>query len=137
MDSAKEQTGDGHVADERSVWRGIDHVQLAIPVGSEDRAREFYVGVLGLTEVAKPPVMAVRGGAWFESGATIVHVGADPEFVPARRAHPALLVAGLESFIARAGLDARWSDEIPGTVRCHIDDPFGNRIELVEAEGAG
>jgi hypothetical protein len=23
-------------------------------------------------------------------------------------------------------------DEIPGTVRCHLADPFGNRIELVE-----
>jgi catechol 2,3-dioxygenase-like lactoylglutathione lyase family enzyme len=117
----------------RDVWRGIDHVQLAIPVGSEDRAREFYVGVLGLTEVPKPPVMAERGGAWFESGATVVHVGADADFVPARKAHPALLVTGLEDFINRTRLAARWSDEIPGTVRCHIDDPFGNRIELVEA----
>ena len=116
-----------------SAWRGIDHVQLAIPVGSEDVAREFYVGVLGLGEVPKPPVMAARGGAWFEAGATVVHVGADPDFVPARKAHPALLVAGLRAFVAERELDVRWSDEIPGTVRCHLDDPFGNRIELVEA----
>jgi catechol 2,3-dioxygenase-like lactoylglutathione lyase family enzyme len=133
MESAKQPGSDGTTTDERGVWRGIDHVQLAIPVGSEDRAREFYVGVLGLTEVAKPPVMAARGGAWFEAGPTVVHVGADADFVPARKAHPALLVAGLEAFIAQSSLEARWSDEIPGTVRCHVDDPFGNRIELVEA----
>jgi catechol 2,3-dioxygenase-like lactoylglutathione lyase family enzyme len=133
MESAKEPGIDGDTADARDVWRGIDHVQLAIPVGSEDRARQFYVGVLGLTEVPKPPLMAARGGAWFEAGSTVVHVGAESDFVPARKAHPALLVAGLESFVARTGLDARWSDEIPGTMRCHIDDPFGNRIELVEA----
>ncbi len=135
MATAKQSGTASESAGEHAVWRGIDHVQLAIPVGSEDRAREFYVGVLGLTEVAKPPVMAARGGAWFEAGATVVHVGADPEFVPARKAHPALLVAGLEAFVARSGLDVRWSDEIPGTVRCHVDDPFGNRIELVDAEG--
>lgn len=116
-----------------SPWRGIDHVQLAIPVGSEDRARAFYAGVLGLAEVPKPSVMAARGGAWFEAGDTVVHVGADPDFVPARKAHPALLVADLGSFVADRALDVRWSDEIPDTVRCHLDDPFGNRIELVEA----
>lgn len=119
------------------VWRGIDHVQLAIPVGGEDRARGFYAAVLGLTEVPKPSVMAARGGAWFVAGSTVVHVGADPDFVPARKARPALLVAGLEEFVRTAGLNARWSDEIPGTIRCHIDDPFGNRIELVEAGDGG
>lgn len=141
MESAKPPTPgrrtltvDGDVDRGAGAWRGIDHVQLAIPVGSEERAREFYVGVLGLSEVPKPAVMAARGGAWFEAGATVVHVGADPDFVPARKAHPALLVAGLEAFVARTGLEARWSDEITGTTRCHIDDPFGNRIELVEAE---
>ncbi|TDT16809.1 hypothetical protein BDK89_2407 [Ilumatobacter fluminis] len=137
MEAAKSPDG-GHGADSTgacptSPWRGIDHVQLAIPVASEDEARAFYVGVLGLVEVPKPPVMAARGGAWFEAGSTVVHVGADPDFVPARKAHPALLVADLDAFVVERGLDVRWSDEIPGTVRCHLDDPFGNRIELVEA----
>lgn len=132
-DTATSHEGARDDASAGSPWCGIDHVQLAIPVGAEGRARAFYVDVLGLTEVAKPPVMAARGGAWFEAGRTVVHVGADPEFVPARKAHPALLVADLRSFVADRGLDVRWSDEIPGTVRCHLDDPFGNRIELVEA----
>ena len=116
-------------------WVGIDHVQLAIPVGSEDTARAFYVDVLGLAEVPKPPSMAARGGAWFEAGAVRVHVGAEEAFVPARKAHPALLITGLRDFVEAAQLDATWSDEIVGVVRCHVADPFGNRIELVEAGG--
>ena len=114
-------------------WVGIDHVQLAMPVGGESVAREFYVGVLGLVEVQKPTVMAARGGCWFEAGPVKVHLGAEAEFVPARKAHPALLMNGLADFIAAHALSAAWSDEIVGTVRCHIDDPFGNRIELIEA----
>jgi len=115
-----------------STWVGIDHVQLAMPVGGEAVAREFYVGVLGLIEVPKPAVMAARGGCWFEAAAVKLHLGAEAAFVPARKAHPALLLSGLAAFIERTGLPAAWSDEIEGTVRCHIDDPFGNRIELIE-----
>lgn len=117
----------------RSKWVGIDHVQLAIPVGGEGVAREFYVGVLGLIEVPKPEAMAVRGGAWFESGDVRVHVGAQDPFVPARKAHPALLIRGLRDFILQSGLEAKWNNEIEGVVRCHVDDPFGNRLELIEA----
>jgi len=98
------------------------------------RSRAAYVGVLGLSEVPKPAALAARGGAWFESGAVKIHVGSEEAFVPARKAHPALTVRGLVSFVARTGLDAKWSDEIEGVTRCHIDDPFGNRIELIEAE---
>lgn len=118
-------------------WVGIDHVQLAIPVGGEDRARAFYVGVLGLAEEPKPASMALRGGAWFGAGPVKVHVGAEEAFVPARKAHPALLIRDLHSFIEATGLDATWNDEIAGLVRCHVSDPFGNRIELVEAGATG
>ena len=114
-------------------WVGIDHVQVSIPSGGEDEARRFYVGVLGLDEVPKPPVMAARGGAWFERGDVRVHVGAEADFVPARKAHPALTMYGLRDFIADTGLAATWNDELVGVVRCHVDDPFGNRIELIEA----
>ena len=115
------------------VWRGLDHVQLAIPVGAEEHARAFYVGVLGMTEIPKPPLLAARSGAWFQAGPTELHVGVEADFVPARKAHPGLLVDGLVAFVERAGLDVRWSDEIPGLDRCHLDDPFGNRIELIES----
>ena len=129
-----EQLNDDELTENsRPEWMGIDHVQLAMSVGGEATAREFYVGVLGLVEMPKPAVMAARGGCWFEAGPVKLHLGAEADFVPARKAHPALLLRKLSDFVAAHGLTAIWNDEIVGTVRCHIDDPFGNRIELIEA----
>ena len=79
----------------------IDHVQLAMPAGEEARARDFYAGLLGLEEIAKPPELAGRGGAWFSNGAVTLHLGVEQDFRPARKAHPALLVEGLTTFVAR------------------------------------
>jgi catechol 2,3-dioxygenase-like lactoylglutathione lyase family enzyme len=113
---------------------GIDHVQLAMPRGGETQAEAFYVGVLGLIRVAKPAAMAARGGCWFERGPVRLHLGVEDDFRPARKAHPALVVDGFDELLDRlaaAGITPRMSDEIPGTRRCHIDDPFGNRIELI------
>jgi catechol 2,3-dioxygenase-like lactoylglutathione lyase family enzyme len=104
-----------------------------MPVGGEERAREFFVGLLGMEEVPKPAALAARGGCWFEAGGVRLHLGAEVDFRPARKAHPALLVHGLDELVRAAGLVVRWDDEIPGVHRCHADDPFGNRIELVEA----
>ena len=110
----------------------LDHVQLAMPPGGEPVAEQFYAGVLGLERVPKPPLLAARGGCWFERGPVRVHLGVEDPFLPARKAHPAFLVRDLRAFVAQRHLDVRWSDELPGTVRCHLDDPFGNRLELVD-----
>jgi hypothetical protein len=118
---------------DQSPWRTIDHVQLAIPRGGEDAARGFYSAKLGIPEVPKPPLLAARGGCWFEIGDVRIHVGVEDDFRPARKAHPALRVCGLADLVERTGLDVRWSNEVTGSVRCHVDDPFGNRIELIEA----
>jgi catechol 2,3-dioxygenase-like lactoylglutathione lyase family enzyme len=110
----------------------IDHVQLAILAGGEDRARAFYCGVLGMTEVPKPPALAARGGLWLQAGDIRLHLGVETPFAPARKAHPAFAVADVAAFLARAGLVAPLDDaEIPGAVRAYVDDPFGNRIELI------
>ncbi len=111
---------------------GIDHVQLAMPRGGESAAREFYAVKLGIPEVAKPAELAIRGGCWFESGDVRIHVGVDEDFRAARKAHPALRVKGLTDLVARSALAITWADEIPGVVRGHVADPFGNRIELIE-----
>jgi catechol 2,3-dioxygenase-like lactoylglutathione lyase family enzyme len=117
---------------------GIDHVQLAFPPGGEAAARAFYGGVLGLTEIAKPEVMRARGGMWFQAGPAQLHLGVEPEMRPSLKAHPALVVTELDGWIARLlAAGRRWqaSDEIPGVRRGHTTDPFGNRIELIEAAG--
>lgn len=113
---------------------GIDHVQLAMPAGGEDTARSYYAGLLGMAEVAKPAVLASRGGCWFTAGGAVLHLGVEADFRPARKAHPALLVTDLDALAAqltRAGYACVSSDgELPGVRRFHSADPFGNRIEF-------
>lgn len=113
----------------------IDHVQVAIPLDSENRARAFYSGILGFTEVAKPAEMAERKSIWFVSGAVNLHLGIEPDFHPARRAHPAFVVEGLDAILAaceRAGISTKPDTSFNGLRRVHVFDPFGNRLELME-----
>jgi RimJ/RimL family protein N-acetyltransferase len=115
--------------------RGIDHVQLAMPAGREDDAIEFYDGLLAIPHVPKPAHLAERGGCWFERGKLKIHLGVDAEFRPARKAHPALLVDDLDAMIARlsaAGVILHDDEPLDGYDRVYVDDPFGNRIELLE-----
>lgn len=113
----------------------LHHVQLAMPPGTEADARAFYVGVLGLSEMAKPASLAGRGGAWFAGGSAQVHLGVEDDFRPARKAHPALVVDDLDAALAlcrAAGTTVAQATPIPGLRRAYVYDPFGNRIELVE-----
>jgi catechol 2,3-dioxygenase-like lactoylglutathione lyase family enzyme len=116
---------------------GVDHVQLAMPRGGEDAARAFYGGLLGMSELAKPAVLAVRGGCWFASGNAVLHLGVEEPFRPARKAHPALLVDDLDGLFAAltsAGhACVRADGEIPWVRRFHTHDPFGNRVEFQQA----
>lgn len=114
---------------------GLDHVQLAMPPGEEDAARAFYAGILGLTEVHKPANLAKRGGVWFEGGSLRLHLGVEKEFVPARKAHPALLVKdlpALKEHLTAAGISVVIDEPLEGYDRIYVADPFGNRIELLE-----
>ncbi|MEM6314296.1 MAG: VOC family protein [Planctomycetota bacterium] len=115
---------------------GIDHVQLAMPRGQEDVARRFFVGVLGMEEVAKPEPLAKRGGCWFVAGSVHLHVGVEDDFTPQRKAHPALLVADLDVFadkLSAAGCRVEFDTTLPDRRRFYTDDPFGNRIEFIAA----
>ncbi|HWE67097.1 MAG TPA: VOC family protein [Acidimicrobiales bacterium] len=115
---------------------GLDHVQLAMPAGREDEAEAFYSGLLGLARLPKPEPMAQRGGCWFTSGAANIHLGVEADFRPAQKAHPALLVrdlAGLTSLLASVGVTVRPNPDQPEGAGCYVDDPFGNRIELIDA----
>ena len=114
---------------------GLDHVQLAMPVGGEDVATAFYDGVLGITRVPKPAHLAARGGCWFESGDLKVHLGVDADFRPATKAHPAFIVddvMALARAIAAAGHEVVDDEPLEGYRRVYVHDPFGNRIELMQ-----
>ena len=113
----------------------VDHVQVTIPVGGEERARAFYTGILGFTEIAKPPQMAERKSIWFVAGAVNLHLGLEPDFTPARRAHPAFIVEELATILAacdRAAIAHKPDTSFNGFRRVHVFDPFGNRLELME-----
>lgn len=114
---------------------GIDHIQVAMPPGGEAVARQFYGGVLGLPELAKPANLAVRGGLWFSCGAQQLHLGGEQNFQAAKKAHPALLVDDLDGFLPGLivhGIELRHEEAIAGAKRVALVDPFGNRVELVE-----
>ena len=113
----------------------IDHVQLAMPPGSESVALEFYCKVLDLTEIPKPPELAVRGGLWFSAATVQVHLGVDAGFHPAVKAHPAFVVDNLSDILqrcAREGYRVSDHDAADGIERSYVYDPFGNRIELIQ-----
>jgi catechol 2,3-dioxygenase-like lactoylglutathione lyase family enzyme len=117
----------------------IDHVQLAMPAGGEQKARAFYAGLLGIPEAPKPDELARRGGVWFESGELRIHLGVEADFRPAKKAHPGLLVSdlsGLLEALAAAGFDVAVDKNLPGYERAFVADPFGNRIELLEPKSS-
>jgi catechol 2,3-dioxygenase-like lactoylglutathione lyase family enzyme len=119
------------------VLTGIDHVQLAAPPGCEEEARRFFGGLLGLEELEKPEPLRTRGGVWFAVGSQQLHVGVEPDFAPARKAHPAFAVAGYEELLARlrrAGVEVVEDNALPGMNRCYVSDPWDNRIELLAVD---
>jgi 4-hydroxyphenylpyruvate dioxygenase-like putative hemolysin len=115
-------------------FTAIDHVQLAMPAGEEGTAQRFFRDLLGMVEIPKPTELAKRGGCWFQSGAVQIHIGVNKDFHPAAKAHPALRCRNYARLVARlqdAGIIVRDDIELPRTTRCHVLDPWGNRIELI------
>ena len=113
----------------------VDHVQLAAPPGSEDALRAYYADALGMTEIPKPPALAARGGCWFQTGAVQLHLGIEPDFRPAKKAHPGLRVTDIEAYASRLeaqGARVTWDDDLPGHRRFYSEDPVGNRLEFLE-----
>jgi extradiol dioxygenase family protein len=119
---------------------GIDHVQLAMPAGQESAAREFYSGLLGIPEVPKPAELAARGGVWFESSRVKLHLGVEKDFRPAKKAHPGLVIDDLEALAERlraAGVATTADHNLADQARYFVEDPFGNRLELLQAKQRG
>ncbi|MEV0094814.1 VOC family protein [Streptomyces sp. NPDC050738] len=113
----------------------VDHVQLAAPPGTEDLLRTYYEGALGMTEIPKPPVLAARGGCWFQAGAVQLHLGIEADFRPSAKAHPGLRVTDIEAYAARLeahGAKVTWDGDLPGHRRFYSWDPVGNRLEFLQ-----
>ncbi|MCL4509054.1 MAG: glyoxalase [Chloroflexi bacterium] len=124
---------------EGSVIEALLHVQLAIPGGSEEVARDFYGRLLGLREIGKPASLVARGGCWFQlASGQQLHLGVEQSFQPARKAHPAFLCANVSQLrqqLEEAGIRTSPDDLIPGVRRFYCADPFGNRLEFADGPG--
>lgn len=117
------------------AFKSIDHVQLAAPKGSETIARKFFSEILGLQEVEKPGILGKRGGVWFQFGTYQIHIGIEEPFAPAKKAHPAFQVENLEALkihLAKNGINFIVDTDLPGANRIYMNDPFGNRMEILE-----
>ena len=116
---------------------GLDHVQLAMPVGVEAQAREFYGVLLGLRELPKPAAIVSRGGVWFQCGGLQLHLGVELDFRAAKKAHPALLIEGYGELLEKlgaAGYEVVVDSSLSAVTRAFTFDPFGNRIELISID---
>jgi catechol 2,3-dioxygenase-like lactoylglutathione lyase family enzyme len=110
-------------------------MQLAMPRGEEQTAHDFFVDVLGMIEIEKPPALRARGGAWFQAGEVELHLGVEEDFRPARKGHPGILVTDLDDVVHQlieAGQDVSWDADFPGFRRVYAQDPFGNRLEFLQ-----
>ena len=116
---------------------GLHHAQITVPEGREDDARAFYCGVLGLKEAEKPNSLAGRGGFWLQVGGQQVHVGTeagvDRAATKAHLAYQVTDLAGWRQTLAAQSVAVLEGIPIPGCARFEFRDPFGNRVELIEA----
>jgi catechol 2,3-dioxygenase-like lactoylglutathione lyase family enzyme len=116
----------------------LSQINVTMPKGSEDIARDFYGGLFGLREIPKPEPLRVRGGVWFEAGGLEIHLSVEEQRPGAdAQRHFGLDCADLEDLRARlmtAGIELDEGRPAPWK-RFFVRDPFGNRIEVHEAGG--
>lgn len=119
------------------IFKSIDHIQLAAPIGSEELARKFFKDILGFKEIQKPEALKKNGGVWFAFNNVHLHIGIEQPFTPARKAHPAFEVENIEALkqhLSKNDINYIKDDKLPGAKRFYVDDPFGNRLEILEWE---
>ena len=118
--------------------KAAHHVQISIPVGSEDEARAFYSGVLDMIEIPKPAALQGRGGFWLELDGFQIHFGTEDGIDRAKtRWHIAYLVTDLDKWsekLTTHGCRIIEGIPIPDYRRIEFRDPFGNRVEFLERE---
>jgi catechol 2,3-dioxygenase-like lactoylglutathione lyase family enzyme len=115
-------------------FKRLDHIQICIPTGKEEEARQFYTSKLGLQEIPKPAELISNGGLWYMIADTQFHIGTEDEINKSKR-HPAFEVediAAARLHLEQQGIKIKEETAIPGVTRFSFFDPFGNRMELLQ-----
>ncbi|MGY6648300.1 VOC family protein [Wenyingzhuangia sp. IMCC45574] len=114
----------------------LNHVQLCIPIGEEEKGRDFYCNLLGLEEIEKPKEVRHNGGFWCKIANVVLHIGTENLPPPSKR-HPAFEVENIEAvkqYLISKGIRIKEDIQIPGLNRFSFYDYWDNRIELLEFE---
>ena len=117
-------------------FKKINHIQICIPKGEEERGREFYCETLGLNEIEKPDSLKANGGFWLEVANIQLHIGTENIDGISKR-HPAFEIDNLnevKKYLIKKCVRIKEEDKIPGINRFSIFDYWNNRIELIEKE---
>jgi catechol 2,3-dioxygenase-like lactoylglutathione lyase family enzyme len=124
--------------DKKQMILWVHHAQITIPKGAEEEARLFYCGLLGLEEIPKPDALAGRGGFWLQVDDRQIHIGVEDNVERSRsKAHIAYLVDNLENcrtLLSQQNIEILDGIPIPGYSRFEFRDPFGNRVEFLQAD---
>lgn len=118
--------------------RHVDHVQLPIPFGGAAQARAFYEAALGLQEL-RDPLLDRPGTLRYSLGWQRLDLSEGRYTGVAPQAHLALHVDDLGALAHRLRSAGIALDDAPlhDQQRLYVEDPFGNRLELIETQGLG
>lgn len=127
----------------------LDHA--ALMVSSPEAARSFYVGVLGLEEISRPPTFTFPG-LWVQVGDRHLHLIGEAVPGRARETHPgysqreletgysshfAIEVDDLSAFLE--GVRSRGGEVLggprprgDGVLQAYLADPDGNVVEIMQ-----
>jgi len=122
--------------DDDKLIKGIHHVQITIPKGTEQAARVFYCEVLSLTEIEKPASLQGRGGFWIQVGDREVHIGTEDgvkrNLTKAHIGYEVSDINEIKRILIEQGVTIVECVPIPGYERFEFRDPFDNRVECIQ-----
>jgi catechol 2,3-dioxygenase-like lactoylglutathione lyase family enzyme len=114
----------------------LHHVQLPYPVDKRAEMHQFYADYLGFKEIGEGKTSRFQ----FDLGGTWLSLAPSPFVVSDVIAQLAIHVLDLPTVrhrLLQAGFVLEESQALPGYRRFFVDDPAGNRLEILEPEPYG
>jgi catechol-2,3-dioxygenase len=112
----------------------LNHIQICIPHGQENKAREFYCDLLSLEEIDKPELLKANGGFWLKVADIHIHIGTE-DMVSASKRHLGFEVDDLhavKSYLKNSAIRVLDQQKVNDFERFSFYDYWDNRIELMQ-----